>query len=116
MPDLGSFDADVIAAAFDREWLDFCQGKLEAPPRIDQFAKQCGIEHDQGQLLLALIDLDFRHRWRGTAKESEHSQCSSAVLAAVGGSEVLGRCPRLEDYVRLFPEIGPIDQLPSALI
>jgi tRNA A-37 threonylcarbamoyl transferase component Bud32 len=58
---------------------------------------------DRLPLLYELICLDLEYRWRGTACESE------------GGAAAPLRY-RLEDYVLLLPELGPLGDLPLDLV
>jgi serine/threonine protein kinase len=81
-----------LLAQFDRSW------QSGVPPRIEEFLARAGNSAANGELLEELIKVDLEYRWRRTAN------LGTAVR------------PLLEEYLRRFPELGPLDRLPAELI
>jgi serine/threonine protein kinase len=87
----GQSAADILDA-FDEAW------QAGAPPRIEEFLT--GVSGPaRSRLLAELIPIDLEYRWR--------------VPVAAGD---LGANPRLDAYLRRFPDLGPVDRPPVALI
>lgn len=89
-----SLDDDLLKllAQFDRAW------QAGAGPRIEEFLTRASAGTPRRELLEELVKVDVEYRWRQP-----------------GGHNPAER-PRLEEYVRRFPELGRLDRLPAALI
>jgi tRNA A-37 threonylcarbamoyl transferase component Bud32 len=94
----GPDEFDALLDRFDLAW------QKGLPPAIKEFLPVGRV--GQHRLLPELIKIDLEYRWR--RPRSTHS----------GGSEAssLPPHPRLEDYVKRLPCLGPLEQLPLELI
>jgi serine/threonine-protein kinase len=86
---------------FDLAW------RRGTPPSIDDYLTPSdstsptdGFGPDRGRLIGELVKIDLEYRWR-----VESSPVDSALPR-----------PLLEDYLHRFPDLGPVDRLPSDLI
>ena len=89
-PPLG--DLLKLLSQFDRAW------QAGAAPRIEDSLARAGNSSASGELLEELIKVDLEYRWR--------------QVAGPGAAER----PRLEEYLRRFPQLGPLDRLPAEMI
>jgi len=105
-----SHDAPVleltaILERFEAAWL--------AGSRPDLASFLPGSEKAQGtwrrQLLCELVKIDLAHRWRKTSSADAQTEPPRTPAA-------LPECPLLEDYLRMFPELGPTEELAVDLI
>ncbi len=81
-------------------------------PEIDDFLppQDASIldRQERRRLLAELVMIDLEFRWRDSAGESTGN-------SQPPGAEQPAR-PRLEDYVARYPQLGPLDKLPTELI
>lgn len=85
--------AEDILDAFDAAW------QTGVPPRLDEFlARARGAA--RRPLLDELVKVDLEYRWR----------------VAIPDNDAIGSHPRLEAYLRRFPELGPAERLSVPLI
>src|SRR5262245_44253695 len=85
---------------FDKAW------QSGVPPHPEEFLPTAFLTSPDGgaagqRLLHGLIQIDLEYRWR---------------LAIPGTVNSLPQYPRLEDYVRVYPALGPLEELPIELI
>src|SRR5262245_236331 len=95
-------DPDTLLEQFDRAW---AAGR---PPRIEEYLSRVANPYLRRQWLEELVAIDLEYRWRiGTrAKDA-------------GPPPNLGRlgvCPRLEAYLRAFPDLAGPAGLSAELI
>jgi tetratricopeptide (TPR) repeat protein/predicted Ser/Thr protein kinase len=108
---------DGLCDQFEAAW------KRGTPPRIDDYLDRLdrqSPEQVRRRLLEELATLDLHYRWstaqqlrdgtRGTAPSLDETQTQP------GRSLVLPPLPTLDDYCRLYPVLGPLEELPLALI
>jgi serine/threonine protein kinase len=112
-----SSDLENVLDDFAAGWWGYLHGERQRPPAIDQTAARYPIGNARRPLLIALIEIDLECRWGGADREVMNEKGSCTLLSARGeNGERLGRCPRLEDYLLLFPDLGGVDQLPVELV
>ena len=109
--------AEEILDQFENAW------QMGGNPDLADFlGKARGFSFDADSLRSLALDLmmvDLWHRWRRAAK-------GKATVAAPPGEEegpqhkasedVFPEQPRLEDYLRVYPELGTLDELPLCAI
>jgi WD40 repeat protein/serine/threonine protein kinase len=86
-------------------------------PRIEEWFAPDKSGRDEpwsSEVLMGLIYLDLEHRWHQANDETVNSRAPTENTHAGGG--LLPPRPRLEDYLHLYPVLGPADRLPDALI
>lgn len=93
VPTKPAHSADDILDAFDAAW------QTGPAPRLESFLSRAG-GTARPKLLEELIKIDLEYRWR----------------VSVPGGDPGGSNPRLEDYLRRFPELGSAERLPVALV
>src|SRR5262245_38855815 len=91
-----SDELEQVLDRFDLAW----QGGT--PPALDQFLSKNSNASARRQLLIELIKIDLDYRWQR--------------LPQTKADGPLPAQPLLEDYLRRFPELGPVDKLPVELI
>jgi serine/threonine protein kinase len=91
---------------FDQAWQ---AGSL---PRVDQFwaAFPSAAAPARRQVLEELIKIDMEYRWRLGPRLSADPE------PAADGRPPPASCPLVEEYVRCYPELGPLEQLSVDLI
>lgn len=100
-----ALDFDSVLDRFETAW----QG--EAAPAVEQFVPAGkGDAAGRRALLIELVRVDLDHRWRRAAQATKPGREEPSNLP------LLPRRPKLEDYVKRLPELGPLDQLPADLI
>jgi serine/threonine protein kinase len=71
-------------------------------------------------LLTELLLVDMEYRWRSVhanPRESSHDENASGTSQPSSGESVaLPLCPRLEQYAKRYPELGPPERLPVEVI
>src|SRR5262249_11808734 len=87
-------DREKVLQRFDQAW------RSGTPPRIENYLSP---SNDQ-ELLVELVAMDLQYRWR--------SSKPGPLVAGLG----LQRPWTLEDYVKHFPALGPLERLPAELI
>jgi WD40 repeat protein/serine/threonine protein kinase len=97
-----AIDAEALLAQFERAW------RKGTPPRLDAFLppKPGAADPARRALLEELIMLDQEYRWRRPA---------SPVAPALPPGPI-GAKPWLEEYLRLYPELGPAEQASGELL
>ncbi len=94
---------------FEQAW------KSGKPPRIDEFlrsalgASPATDERTRRLLQEELVKIDLECRWRRARETAEQHRSEAS-----GGERPPH--PILEDYVRHYPEVGPLERLPIGLI
>jgi serine/threonine protein kinase len=93
------------------------------PPEIADFmrmaAEQSFDRDSRRALVVELVLIDLWHRWRRAASKKAPAE---KLVPSVGGQEqetamtILPERPWLEDYVRSYPELGPLEELPLFVI
>jgi predicted ATPase/serine/threonine protein kinase len=101
-------DIDDCLERFELAW------RAGEPPEIDRFLPADDGDHDlarfRHETLVELAKVDLEYRWKRAA-------LTPAEAAAAPSTESgLPWRAMLEDYVRRYPELGPIDCLPIDLI
>lgn len=91
----------ILLDRFDTQW---ASGVV---PEITDFLPAAESEETCRSVLIELVTIDLDRRWRAKTLES-------ATLPPA--AERLPLKPTLEDYVARFPQLGPLDSLPLALI
>ncbi len=105
---------DTIADRFEAAWL------AGEEPRIEDYLRSEPSDQDSDasrQLLLKLVMIDLEHRWRRATKQAEEATpgaTEETLDVTARPSTVAG--PRLEDYVRRFPALGSMEELPTDVI
>jgi hypothetical protein len=107
---------DGLCDRFEADW------KAGRQPDVAAFCEAASGPNDaRRRLILAqLIAIDLWYRW------GDRSLDDAISIAVVHGTNPrsdaatadppLADCPLLEDYIRRFPDLGPLDQLPDDLI
>lgn len=85
------FESRILA--FERAWHG------GQPPSISEFLPPFGLPTERLRLLHELVSIDLESRWRQAVERDRSPQP-----------------PLLDDYVRRFPELGSLDELPLELI
>lgn len=101
-----------ICNRFEAAW------KAGGEPSIGQCLEASGLgpEGIRG-LLLELVPIDLEYRWRKNASLSGDAALSRTLARGHGEeSSFPSDRPLLEDYLRRFPALGSVDQLPADLI
>src|SRR5262245_59674029 len=80
------------------------------PPALEDFLPPAA----DRELFEELIKIDLEYRWRRVGQDAE--ELSADRNGAAPPADPLPPCPRLEDYARRFPELGPPEQLPLTLV
>jgi len=109
-------DAEKTLDRFEAAW------QRGEPPEIADyvgFAAVWSTEPSARQsLVVELVMIDLWYRWR----EASRGRVATVVRAAAGGEAErpsagsLPPQPRLEDYVRVYPELGSLEDLPPVVI
>ena len=97
--------------SFDRRWHE------GDTPSINEFLTEPETRCDDAQrtrLTIELVMIDLEYRWRRHA--SNGLNASSFVIDQPGSDQQLPDRPELEDYVRCYPSLGPLQELPIRLI
>jgi tRNA A-37 threonylcarbamoyl transferase component Bud32 len=97
-PSGGADDLDALLDRFDLAWQE------GPPPAIEEFLTAGRVS--RRRLLHELIKIDLEYRW--------HRPRSSRPGQSENGS--LPSRPRLENYVKRLPCLGPLERLPLALV
>ena len=71
-------------------------------------------DRDRQQLLVELVMIDMEYRWRRTTTDMAASDAVSRDAAA--NQLELPERPRIEDYLRVYPELGSARALPLRLV
>ncbi|MDY0169505.1 MAG: serine/threonine-protein kinase [Thermoguttaceae bacterium] len=103
---------EQLAERFDAAW------QAGNRPRIEEFlGDETLVRNPAGlrQVLLELVRLDLAWRWKGPPAETLSSKMASERTDG-GTGVLLSSRPKLEDYCRAYPALGPLDGLPDALI
>jgi serine/threonine protein kinase len=110
---LESFQVERVLDDFEEAW------RRGAAPRIEQYltALPAGSANpaSRRELLAELVMIDLWHRWSLPTADVE----SASTTSFDGKSEPhpqLSWRPSVEDYVRCYPQLGPCEQVPLALI
>jgi serine/threonine protein kinase/tetratricopeptide (TPR) repeat protein len=93
---------NVVLDSFESEW------RSGRAPSIKQFSSQVGPRASAGnrrRMLIELVAVDLWHRWERGAESPDSA-----------ADDGLPPQPRLEDYIRQTPELGPLEQLPALLV
>src|SRR5262245_56054060 len=94
-------DAEALLFQFDRAWKQGTPLPFSEILRLLEQARPAPTAWERRRLLEELVKIDLEYRWR--------SQPGSPVAGP-------GKRPRLEDYLRDHPELGPVEQLSVELI
>ncbi len=93
---------------FNAAWI-----KGPVPVLSDYWPKELS-QDDRRRVLLEMVLIDLANRWTNFASDSSAIDskplCGSTVVAG------LPRCPLLEDYCRMFVELGSVERLPLTAI
>jgi len=107
---------DGLCDRFEAEW------KAGRQPDVAAFCEAASAPNDarRRQILEQLIAIDLWYRWGDRSLDDTVSIAvahgTNPRSEATTADPPLADCPLLEDYVRRFPELGPLDQLPDDLI
>lgn len=81
-------------------------------PVIDDFLQPMTLSDDERrQLLRELVMIDLEYRWRRCANDST-KRINAEATRGVDTNDA----PRLRDYIKRFPELGPVDEVPIELV
>jgi WD40 repeat protein/serine/threonine protein kinase len=86
-------------------------------PRIEDYL---GLASGEGQTadlrtrLVALVAIDLRYRWRNSPTETIASRAPTE--STLDSLAPLPSRPRLEDYLRRYPALGSLAELPESLV
>ena len=104
-----SADLNSTVERFDECWH---RGEV---PAIDDFLRQDTLQTlddaRRHQLLIELVMIDLEYRWRCDLHEEPALGPGTPPDVPAAGPELPNR-PRLEDYVRCYPQLGPTEALP----
>ena len=105
---------DLACDRFEAAW------KTGAEHRISAFLDGWQ-EPARLSLLQELVSLDLEYRWRHVANgpvidRNVPTDIGKGLKSSLSDSLDFPTLPLLEDYVRKFPELGPVDRLPDELI
>ncbi|MDY0168949.1 MAG: serine/threonine-protein kinase, partial [Thermoguttaceae bacterium] len=103
---------EQLAERFDAAW------RAGRRPRIEEFLGDAALSKNPvglRQVLLELVRLDLVWRWRSPSAETLSSRMASEKTDGGTGALLPSR-PKLEDYCRVYPVLGPLDGLPDELI
>jgi WD40 repeat protein/serine/threonine protein kinase len=107
---------DGLCDRFEAEW------KAGRQPDVAEFCEAVSGPNDarRRQILEQLIAIDLWYRWGDRSLDDTVSIAvahgTNPRSDATTADPPLADCPLLEDYVRRFSELGPLDQLPDDLI
>src|SRR5262245_1925546 len=101
-------DADVVLSQFETAW------QSGAWPRIDQFLSTAW-QGKGREIVEELVKMDLEYRWWRTAAASGDADCPGKS-STPPSADALGGRPRLEDYLRQYPQLGPPQNLSVELI
>lgn len=107
-------EIDTVADRFEAAWL------AGGEPRIEEYLGQTPAADDpeaSHQLLPELVMIDLEHRWRrATERAEEATPIPTEKTPGTNARPSLVAGPRLEDYVRRFPVLGSVEELPTDVI
>ncbi len=120
-PDAAPSAANVMASidhysplfeqAFDRFEVAW---KTTPVPVLSEYLP-CGLSEDeQCRVLLELVLIDLEYRWKQFGSDESMPVSESSPDSTLISQ--LPRCPLLEDYCQMFPELGSTQGLPLAVI
>ena len=88
-------------------------------PRIDEFLPpeeaRTAAGHGRRELLLELVMIDLEYRWRRAVGRLPGVKTQEPGESHVSESPQHD-CPLLEVYIRQYPELGPLEDVPVELI
>lgn len=87
---------ELVVEAFEASW------HSDVFPDIRPFIEVLMADRCRSELLHELVRVDLEYRWKTAAADDDKSKAPRRQL--------------LEDYVRIFPELAPIEKLPLDLI
>jgi len=98
---------EALVADFEQAWRGGC------PPALADFLPREVAKRREA--LLALVPVDLEYRWKlANSLDSVAGSLDSTLAPKPGGG--LSRRPRIEEYLREFPELAPIGELPLELV
>src|SRR5262249_20765490 len=113
----GRNDWDQAADLFDQAWHE--AGVRRAPPPVlAQYLPPAG-DPRRRPLLRLLVPIDLERRWDALSRGWSSAPAAFAAADTTGTPAAtlpFAALPRLEDYVRCYPDLGPVEELPPALI
>jgi WD40 repeat protein/tRNA A-37 threonylcarbamoyl transferase component Bud32 len=87
-------DAEPLLFHFDQAW------RSGTPPRIEDYLPRLKNQGEARKFLEDLVKIDLEYRWRQKPT----------------GAGSLPSCCRLEDYVKHYPQLGPLEGLSPELV
>jgi len=109
-PPPADLELSAVLDRFEEAW------EADIPPVIQSFLPPAASHHDDSQqqtLLPELIAIDLEHRWRRAGAAHTGAVIQPTNNTADAALPVL---PRLEDYLRHYPQLGSMRELPGSLI
>src|ERR1700676_3668111 len=99
---------EAVVVSFEQAW----RGGCLPPPLADFLPREMA---QRREVLLALVPVDLEYRWKQANSLDSVAGSPDSTLAPklVGG---LPSRPRIEEYLREFPEIAQFDGLPLELV
>ncbi|MCA9214246.1 MAG: protein kinase [Planctomycetales bacterium] len=99
-------ELDTRLERFDSSW------RKGNPPQIEHFMRpdgsECWDQKQREELLIELVMIDLEYRWRlAREKSTQNRECPGRELPP---------CPKLEDYLHVFPNLGATGRLPIKII
>jgi hypothetical protein len=104
---------DVLCDRFEEAW------RGGGRPCLADFVGEAGapvLRNGNAMLLQQLIAIDLWYRWRAPSRSETSSpeiQGATPREDARWGDNPLPDCPLLDDYVRCFPELGSLEDVPD---
>lgn len=109
-------DAEKTLDRFEAAW------QRGEPPEISEYAGFAAVWSTEPSarqnLVVELVMIDLWYRWR----QASRGRVAAVARVAAGGEwepttgDSLPDRPRLEDYVRVYPELGSLEDLPPVVI
>ena len=109
-------DAEKTLDRFEAAW------QRDEPPEIADFVDFAAVwSTDRGarrDLVVELVMIDLWYRWRQASRGRVPvaAQAAANREAEKATADSLPDRPRLEDYVRVYPDLGSLEDLPPAVI
>ena len=105
-----SFNLSAACDPFEAAWEAWKTGNGPLPDVVEYWKGVSG----QREVLAELVALDLEYRWKAAAKTDTKVRRGESPTGPLRTELPLQ--PHLEDYVRVFPELGGLDQIPLELI
>jgi len=103
-------ELSLLLDKFDAAWAG------DSPPDISAYVAHIKIPELRREALLELVMIDLERRWRRSTEDPTSIRTADFTMTAGQSSSGLPGRPTLEDYLRAYPDLGPINRMPIDLV